>query len=387
MIAANKVKARVSLQSALVLTLRRPNPAAERTEAGPAGSQKVRDAFQNELWQSAFDKVLLRMMIGVAMAPRPNCKHPRFRRRPDARYELMRSSLRVPSTIRSGPSTAAPSKDGRKKKFRKLSGARSKGAPILLSKDWRRRTMHSSSKAKKISNADLRRWVRVGRHTRVGMQRRLAGGNAAPGRIDKLGSGPFYVRALRAHCRVAPTSRSRIHTAKNSGAVPAKSGAAPQNVIARGLELIDRVMLKAQQLRESLADSISQDNGSKPPAAIETAVEIISSSSQPIQQDSLHATDQVDAAPPPKKGLPHDDRVLIAGPKLELAIAEAVKKAAPGCEAFVGVIVELTTPKTRFDANWALRGARFGRSDRVTANEALATIVERMQREFKLSEE
>jgi len=51
------------------------------------------------------------------------------------------------------------------------------------------------------------------------------------------------------------------------------------------------------------------------------------------------------------------------------------------------VIVQQTTPKSRVNANWALRGVRFGTADRAKVNEAMATIVERMQREFWLSEQ
>ena len=73
-------------------------------------------------------------------------------------------------------------------------------------------------------------------------------------------------------------------------------------------------------------------------------------------------------------------------PELEQAILEAVK-AAPGCEDFVGVIVAHEMPKSHRDPNWAIRGVKFGKADRKGANEALASVVERMQREFLLSDE
>jgi len=74
-------------------------------------------------------------------------------------------------------------------------------------------------------------------------------------------------------------------------------------------------------------------------------------------------------------------------PQLESAISEAVKKAAPGCEDFLAVIVQHKTPKSHLDPNWAIRGVRYGKADRPVANEALASVVERMQREFLLSED
>ena len=86
---------------------------------------------------------------------------------------------------------------------------------------------------------------------------------------------------------------------------------------------------------------------------------------------------------PKKKWWSRDRRVSKTAEELESTITEAVK-AAPGCEAFVGVIVQRTTPKSRLDANWELRGIKFGRVDRRIAKEVLTPIVERMQREFRL---
>jgi hypothetical protein len=53
----------------------------------------------------------------------------------------------------------------------------------------------------------------------------------------------------------------------------------------------------------------------------------------------------------------------------------------------VGVIVQPTTPKSRFDANWAVRGVKFGKADRAKVNEAIVAVVESMQREFQLTDE
>jgi hypothetical protein len=72
---------------------------------------------------------------------------------------------------------------------------------------------------------------------------------------------------------------------------------------------------------------------------------------------------------------------------LQLAIADAVKKSDPACEPFVGVIVQRTAPRSDIDANWAIRGIRYGAADRDKAQLALAAIVERMQHEFSLSDD
>jgi hypothetical protein len=80
-----------------------------------------------------------------------------------------------------------------------------------------------------------------------------------------------------------------------------------------------------------------------------------------------------------------DDRSSVSRDRLQSAITEAVKKADPDCEGFVGVLVQRQTPKERLAANWALKGVRFGKADRDKCSRALTTIVERMQREFILA--
>jgi hypothetical protein len=94
----------------------------------------------------------------------------------------------------------------------------------------------------------------------------------------------------------------------------------------------------------------------------------------------------------PKKPVFHEkkplfnDRNSVSRATLESAITEAVKRAGPDCEPFVGVIIKRETPKSQYDANWAIRGVRFGRADQDKSSKAMTIIVERMQREFNLSE-
>jgi hypothetical protein len=79
-----------------------------------------------------------------------------------------------------------------------------------------------------------------------------------------------------------------------------------------------------------------------------------------------------------------DQRVSMTPAELEGAIAEAVRKASPGCEGFLSVIVERKTPKSRQGPDWDIRGVRFGKADRKHADGALATVVKRMQQEVRL---
>ena len=104
-----------------------------------------------------------------------------------------------------------------------------------------------------------------------------------------------------------------------------------------------------------------------------------------VLQGAQPLIEQTPAASPPK-WWSKDVRVSKTAEELELMIREAVK-AAPGCEAFVGVIIQRTTPKSRLDSNWEIWGIRFGGMDRQIAREALIPIVERMQQEFRLTED
>src|SRR5450432_4114541 len=130
---------------------------------------------------------------------------------------------------------------------------------------------------------------------------------------------------------------------------------------------------------------VMQKSLSKPLAKVATAVKAVSSSSKP---SGPSGPSEIQApAVPRKKRWRKERRVSLATPELELAILEAVKKAAPGCEDFVGVIVWHKTPKSHLDPNWAIRGVKFGNADRPMANEALASVVEHMQREVLLSDD
>ena len=71
---------------------------------------------------------------------------------------------------------------------------------------------------------------------------------------------------------------------------------------------------------------------------------------------------------------------------LEVAIATAVKSSDRSCEAFIGVIIERRAPKSSDEANWALRGVKFGKAERENCNAALSVIVDRLKREFEISD-
>jgi hypothetical protein len=153
------------------------------------------------------------------------------------------------------------------------------------------------------------------------------------------------------------------------------------------LELVDLTMREVQQLKTDHIDPISWDREASPslPGVMETIVAIVSSPAVPVKLSD--PTSMQREREPVVSIKSTDDRSLIASETLQSAITEAVQKAEPACETFVGVVVQRITPKSRFDANWALKGVKFGRADREKANQAVTTVVERMQREFRLSDD
>jgi hypothetical protein len=79
-----------------------------------------------------------------------------------------------------------------------------------------------------------------------------------------------------------------------------------------------------------------------------------------------------------------EKRIDAIASEIELEISKAVK-VVPGCEDFIGVFVQPTTPKSHLEPNWEVQGVRFGKSDRKTVDEALAIVVTHLQRKFRIS--
>jgi hypothetical protein len=71
---------------------------------------------------------------------------------------------------------------------------------------------------------------------------------------------------------------------------------------------------------------------------------------------------------------------------LEIAIATAVRSSDPRCGRFIGVFIERRYPKSRDDTNWIVKGIKFGKAERDNCNTALSIIVERLKREFEISD-
>ena len=189
--------------------------------------------------------------------------------------------------------------------------------------------------------------------------------------------GPFPLRLLRAQRRFKLANHGRPRSSATRLDAQARKAAS------RSMELLDQTMQKVKEVREQLIDHGSQGHGSPPPA--DTA------------SDTFPST-----LPAPEAGQPSGDRDLdpvaleapylgarkpIGSQRLEAAITQAVRKHASGCENFVGVIVQRTASKSPSDANWGIKGVRFGGVSREEAAKTLSMVVARMQQEFSLSED
>lgn len=79
-------------------------------------------------------------------------------------------------------------------------------------------------------------------------------------------------------------------------------------------------------------------------------------------------------------------REAIKRATLEAAITAAVKRSNPSCEPFVGVFIERISPNSSDEANWAVKGIKFGKSEREQCNSALSVIIDRLKREFEIAD-
>jgi hypothetical protein len=184
--------------------------------------------------------------------------------------------------------------------------------------------------------------------------------------------GPFGFSAIS-------VPRVASHSAKRSGQQNG-SETLPRS------ELLDWTLQRVQQIKDEIRSSDLSPSALQLTLAIDVMLKDVASPARPFESASRLA-EQNTALPPPSVAPQRLDRKTIETKSLEAAIGNAVKKGVQGCENFVGVIVKRTTPKSKFDTNWALRGVRFGNVDRGKADKAISLIVERMQREYRLSDD
>jgi len=83
---------------------------------------------------------------------------------------------------------------------------------------------------------------------------------------------------------------------------------------------------------------------------------------------------------------PTKKRTWIARAALESALTENVRGSDPQCEGLIEIIVERVVPASPDGANWAVKGVKYGKTDREVCNAAISKFVEEGQREFEVSD-
>ena len=81
-----------------------------------------------------------------------------------------------------------------------------------------------------------------------------------------------------------------------------------------------------------------------------------------------------------------EPREAIKRATLEAAITAAVKSSNASCEPFIGIFVERVPPNSSGETNWAVKGVKFGKSEREQCNSALSVIIDRLKREFEIAD-
>jgi hypothetical protein len=234
--------------------------------------------------------------------------------------------------------------------------------------------------------------------------------SGTPGSVRQLRRRPSHARVPRTDLRPTQLSRPQLHIRNISGPGGIETPAGEMHeVVAKNLKIIDQVALGTQQYSEDPPEEISQTRSSppvalEPPIPDEPVLEVVDQlTDATVVEEAVDLEEAVESLPQPQEpaqlnapvtsravatllATARPDPVSITAVKLELEIAQATKVADPSCAEFVGVVVQRVKPKSSSDANWTLRGIKFGRSDRKAVDEILTTIVERMQREFRLSD-
>jgi hypothetical protein len=186
--------------------------------------------------------------------------------------------------------------------------------------------------------------------------------------------------------RLPPYIRALLRAEKAAGALHV-----PPVSIAPGwphenleLERVDRLLAEVREAGKKSADDSPPFHNIGGPTDEEAVLsEVVIAVAEP-PPGALPATKEVAVAL--SKAADRKDRQFVEARALQDLIAGEVRTH-PGCEAFVGVLLEKVKPKSSLDTNWDLLGVKFGKADRKTVNAALVAIVSRMKGEFRLSDE
>jgi hypothetical protein len=79
-------------------------------------------------------------------------------------------------------------------------------------------------------------------------------------------------------------------------------------------------------------------------------------------------------------------RTAITRASLELAMAQVVRESDPQCKALIGGVLKRVVPKSHGDANWTVKGVKYGTVERDRCGAAVSNYVEEVRLEFEISD-
>jgi hypothetical protein len=154
--------------------------------------------------------------------------------------------------------------------------------------------------------------------------------------------------------------------------------------ILRGLKSLFKLLINLRSFRRTRIAGETEKASVAPPVSMDSKA--VPTSSPQSADGALTTIERSSAKAAKNKWWSKDRRAPITSAELETAIADAVRKASPECEDFIGVIVHHRHSRIHHDPNWAVRGIRFGKADRKRAEEAVAAVVDKLQQEFRLAD-
>jgi cold shock protein len=80
----------------------------------------------------------------------------------------------------------------------------------------------------------------------------------------------------------------------------------------------------------------------------------------------------------------NSDRKPITRAILERCLTDTVRKAAPECEGFVGVIIQMVMPEVLGGVNWVVKGVKYGKANRSRCETVLGTTLREKQQNYVL---
>jgi len=184
-----------------------------------------------------------------------------------------------------------------------------------------------------------------------------------------------------------PTGVVKVfHRSKGYGFIRSETGGEDIFVHRRALEAAG-----IKHLRKGHKVSFDQGNDLGRPFAtnlrLETKGEVngASVSLHDVQHESTDAPAEKQVETPDRTDVPV--RKPIGRVDLEQLLADAVRSIGPEYQGFVGVIIERLAPQKSNGVNWAIKGVRYGKTDRDRCEAALGMSLREKQLEYVLSDE